>query len=447
MAAQADGIIRIPYTPRPLQRQIHTARGRFAVVVCHRRFGKTVMAINDLIKAALTCQKINPRFHYIAPQLKMAKAIAWDYLKQFTRNIPGREFNEAELRVDFPVSADSVARIRLYGSDNPDTLRGAYSDGVVFDEYAMADPRLFAEVCLPMLTDRKGWALFMGTPLGPNHFMDVWDQAAEPDMQAIGWSRHMFKASETGILTPEDLKIARKMMTDAQYEQEMECSFTAAVPGAYYTPLLAQAEKEGRVCDVPWDPAFPVEAWFDLGVRDAASVWIVQRDTPHHRVLAAGELFNAGIPDYIDFAKELAKPAQRIDRWVGPHDLKQRDMSLSGAPSRVDVAATHGANFEVMGNRPKLEGIDQVRLLLPLCKFDRKRTQDGRNALMSYRSGWDGKNQTLRLVPIHDWSSHYADAFRTGAMAGPSSARMASAAWEEYMITNQFRPSTGGFAA
>ena len=162
----------IPYTPRELQRHLHTTLDRFNVVVCHRRFGKTVFAINQLIKSSVEDigkGKPAPRYAYIAPLFKQAKTVAWDELKRLCSVFPEVKFNEAELRADF-----MGARIQLYGADNYDTLRGIYLDGVVLDEYAQMNPKMFSEVIRPALSDRKGYAIFIGTPKGKNEFYDLY---------------------------------------------------------------------------------------------------------------------------------------------------------------------------------------------------------------------------------------------------------------------------------
>ena len=205
------------YYPRPQQDEIHDNLKRFNVLVCHRRFGKTVLAINALIDAALNKGLTNPRYAYIAPLYKQAKTVAWDYLKHFSRPIPGRTINESELRIDYP----NAGRIQLFGADNPDSLRGQYFDGVVVDEVAQCSPSLYGEVIRPTLADRKGWVLFIGTPKGHDHFFDLYILAKrDPD-----WYCKKFKASETGILDEDELNQAKKQMSESEYRQEFECDF------------------------------------------------------------------------------------------------------------------------------------------------------------------------------------------------------------------------------
>ena len=178
----SDGMIgggsALAYRPRPQQAALHADRTRFKVIVAHRRFGKTVFAILQLLLGAMENGRRAPRYAYVAPFYRQAKAVAWDYLKYYGGQLAGTRFHEGELRCDLP----NGARISLYGADNPDSLRGLYLDGVVLDEYAQMDPRAWSEVIRPALADRGGWAIFIGTPMGRNSFWRLYEQAkAEPD--------------------------------------------------------------------------------------------------------------------------------------------------------------------------------------------------------------------------------------------------------------------------
>ena len=211
-----------PYQPHNFQNQLHDemATHRFGVVVCHRRFGKTYWAINTIIHAALTTKKHESRFAYIAPFFKQAKQVAWDYFKQFTYMIPHVKYNESELRIDFP----NGSRIRLYGGDNPDALRGIYLDGVVLDEVADMRPNVWGEVIRPTLTDRKGWAVFIGTPKGVDLFYEIHQKA----LQSPEWFAKIYRADETGLIPDKELAAAKTEMTEQQYAQEFLCDFTAS---------------------------------------------------------------------------------------------------------------------------------------------------------------------------------------------------------------------------
>jgi hypothetical protein len=207
------------YRSREAFKPFHRRKERFAVLVCHRRAGKTVATINDLIDSAIRCELPAPRYAYIAPLYAQAKNIAWDYLKRFTDPIHGRQVNESELRVDLP----GDRRIRLFGADNPDSLRGLYFDGVALDEPAQMKPAMWEEVIRPALADRNGFAIFIGTPKGRNWFYDRY-RKAEKDPT---WFTMRLKASESGILDEDEMADMTKDMSPALTAQEMECAFDA----------------------------------------------------------------------------------------------------------------------------------------------------------------------------------------------------------------------------
>ena len=158
----------LPYEPRPHFIPFHQRSARWAAIVAHRRCGKTVGCINDTIAKALYNRKKNPRYGYIAPTYRQAKEIAWQYLKDDARPVV-KKIREAELSIELI----NGAKVSLFGADNPDSLRGLYFDGVILDEFGDMRPSLWGEVILPTLVDRKGWAVFIGTPKGKNHFYDI----------------------------------------------------------------------------------------------------------------------------------------------------------------------------------------------------------------------------------------------------------------------------------
>ena len=242
MAGQKDIVAVIPYKPRKGQEKLHKAleRFRFGVVVAHRRFGKTVATINHLIKMAATCILERPRYGYIGPYYSQVKAIAWDYLKHFTSTIPGVKRSESELWVELP----NGARIRLFGADNPDSLRGLYFDGVVLDEVAYMKPDTWEEVILPALSDRKGFAVFIGTPKGVNLLHKLYDRAIRDDK----WYAGLFKASETGVIPKRELEQVRNAMSETKYRQEFECDFTASATDAFI-PLDIVEKAVGKHID------------------------------------------------------------------------------------------------------------------------------------------------------------------------------------------------------
>jgi phage terminase large subunit len=403
-------MIELGYAPRAPQLALHHAMEghRWVVAVCHRRMGKTVAAVNHLIMKALECQKERPRFAYIAPTLKQAKLVAWDYLKHYTDPVPEREQRESELMVNLP----GGRRVTLFGADNPDAIRGAYFDGVVLDEYGLQPPNLFPEVVRPLLSDRQGWATFLGTPNGRNEFYRVWQRAQQDETGQ--WAGVMFKASQTGIITAEELVDARAAMTEEQYLQEYECSFEAAVRGSIYGSELDLARQEGRITLVPVDPILPVHTTWDLGMGDATSIWFSQHTkTGEVRLVDYYEASGEGLPHYVSV---LQQKGYAYGEHYAPHDIQVRE--LSSGRSRWEVAQGLGITFKIVpriarrtGNELE-EGIHAARMLLPKCWFDTKKVATGLDALQHYRRDFNARLGEFKATPIHDWSSHAADAFR-----------------------------------
>lgn len=400
MDAAAE-VVTIPYAPRPLQLAIHEQLDshRFGAVVCHRRFGKTVLAVNHLIKAALTCERDRPRFAYIAPTYAQGKAIAWDYLKHYTSVIPGRTVNESELRVTMP----GDRQVRIYGADNPDSLRGLYFDGAVLDEYGLMKGATWSQVVRPALSDRLGWALFIGTPNGRNAFYDVCQSAKGGN----GWFFAEYRASKTGVISQEELDAARSQMTEDEYQQEWECSFEASVRGAVYAKELAQARAEERIRPTPCDPSIPVHTAWDLGVGDATAIWFFQQVGAEVRVIDFHEASGEGLHYY---AAMLDRKGYKYGRHLVPHDAQVRE--LGTGKTRVEIAQSLGMRFEVLPNAKLEDGINAARMLLPRCYFDDAKCQAGLDALQNYRWDFNQRLDEFKTVPVHDWASHAADAFR-----------------------------------
>lgn len=396
--------IEIPYCPRPLQREIHGSLRRWNLLVCHRRFGKTVFSINECIKQAVTCTQHNPRYAYVAPLYKQAKQIAWDYLKEFAGAIPGTKFNESELRADLP----NGSRISLYGSDNPDSMRGLYLDGVILDEYADMSPRIFSQVIRPALSDRKGWAIFIGSAKGGSSFHELYEKHRSDEE----WLIRVYRASDTGIIEEDELQDAKRVMDDDEYEQEYECSWTASIKGAYYAKQLSLAETEKRIRKVPYEQNLPVHTFWDLGVGDATSIWFMQAVAGEIRFIDYFEASGEGLKYYADILQEKG---YTYGRHFAPHDIQVRE--LGSGLTRIESARSLGIKFEVAPKQGIEDGINAARLIFNKCYFDEVKCHDGLQALRNYRKEYDDKRKQYRPRPLHDWSSHAADAFRYFAVS------------------------------
>lgn len=399
----------IPYEPRPLQQSIHDAMQplgphRWGIVVCHRRFGKTVCAINHLQRAATLCRRPRPRLGYIAPTYAQGKAIAWDYMKHYAAPIPGVRFHESELRVDYP----GGSQVRIYGADNPDSLRGLYFDGVVLDEYGLMRPETLPEIIGPTLIDRQGWCLVMGTPKGKNQFWKAWMDAA----QDATWFAASYPASQTGVLQAEELIDDRRRMTEDEYAQEYECSFEASVKGAVFAKEMLRVRQEGRITAVPYDPALPVDTNWDLGYRDATAIWFSQSAFGGTvRLIDYYQHTGEGLDHYLQLVQD--KPYTYGTHWF-PHDVEQHE--LGTGRRLIDLARLKLRNVQVVSRLAFQDGLHATRMLLPLCYFDADRCARGLDALTSYRWHYNTELKEFTKTPEHDFASHGADALRTLAV-------------------------------
>lgn len=357
----------------------------------------------DLVDEALRCQKTEPRFAYIGPTYTQTKDVAWGYLKRFTAPIPGIQISESELSVLLP----NKGRIRLYGAENYDRIRGLYLDGCVIDEPADIDPRAWPEVIRPALSDRQGRATFIGTPKGRNWFHAIHSAAADDP----NWFALTLRASETGLLPESEMDDLRKMLTEDQYAQELECSFDAAIRGAYYGKLMRDAETEGRICGVSAEPTARVWTAWDLGVSDHTSIWFCQLIGREIRIIDYYEASGEPLSHYVNV---IDRKGYVYGGHLLPHDVEARE--LGTGKTRREVLESLNLKVLTVPQHSVEDGINAVRQFLPRCWFDKAKTARGVECLTMYRADYDEKLQTLRSRPVHDWASHGADAFRYLAM-------------------------------
>lgn len=407
--------IRIPYTPRPFQATLHQALERFNVLICHRRFGKTVFAIMEMIDRGLRNDLQNPQYAYIAPTYGQAKRVAWEYLKYYCSFIPGAKANEADLRVDIyrdrPDGTKDKIRFMLLGAENPDSLRGIYLDGCILDEYAQCPPALWGETIRPALSDRKGWAIFIGTPKGQNHFFEMYEAAQRLMSDGKRWYAAVYKASDTGVLDDDELDDARATMSPEEYEQEYECSFSAALKGAYYGQYMRQMEDEGRIRDFAIDRTVPVRTAWDLGISDSMAIWCYQ--------IVGSEIH---VIDYIeDSGKGLEFYVEQLQRKGYLYDLTGHTLPHDGAARELGTGKTRQEKLQELGFHCNIlerysvaDGIHAARQLLqkPKLFIHKTNCQRGVTCLKNYTRKWDRAKGQFLDTPNHNWASHGADAFR-----------------------------------
>ena len=398
----SEDIIETGYVPRNPQKEIHKAvkENRFVVAVCHRRMGKTVAAIMQLVHNALLCDKKKPQYAYIAPTYGQAKRIAWEYLVEYTRPL-GATVRSSELRVDF-----MGRRISLYGADSPDSLRGIYLDGCVIDEIGDVNPALFNEVIRPALSDRLGWCMFIGTPKGSNHFKSLRDFAADDSNPT--WALKEYKASQTGLIAEDELNDAKKAMGDNKYEQEFEISFDAPIVGSYYGEIIKDLDSRNHIRDIESEEMTQKYTGWDLGMSDSTSIWVAESVGGEIRIMDYYENNGQSLDHYVGWLKDNGYEGYT---HILPHDVMVRE--LGTGKSRYELLQEADLNIDVAKKIPVDDGIQAVRATLPSIWFKNTTTVNkGLECLRNYRRDFNEKMNVYSNKPLHDWSSHAADAFR-----------------------------------
>lgn len=411
-------IIDLGYKPRPFQQALHAAMRRYNVLVCHRRFGKTVYSLREMQDKAFKNPLVRPQYAYVAPTYAQAKKVAWEYMREFYKDVPGAEFHVQELKVTIPrpEKGDKII-IYLLGADNPDSIRGIYLDGIVIDEYAQIAPSLWGEVVVPALSDRKGWAIFIGTPKGANHFKKIFAVAEESMLSSKDspWFATILRSSETGVVDPLELALMKETMSPEEFDQEMECNFNAAMRGAYYDEYIVRAEAERRITGVPYDGSVPVHTAWDLGIGDSTAVWFYQLVGREVHIIDYIEMAGKGLEWYVG---ELKQRPYIYGTHFLPHDAGARELG-TGKTLQEQLGDLIGGThtIKILPRLKVVDGIQAVRALLPKCYFDRIKTYRGVECLKSYQKMWDEKNGIFKDDPKHDEYSHGADGFRYLALS------------------------------
>lgn len=436
--------VEIPYAPRAWAKKLHDSMKRWAVLVIHRRAGKTTSVLNHHQRAAMDDEWELARLRFLLPDaqdsfirpllrsrvywhvmptIKQARLVAWEQIKYYASPIPGVKLNNTEMSVIYPTGH----RLQLIGADDPDSLRGPGLSGLSLDEYSQISGRAFGEVLSKALADHLGYAIFAGTIIGQDQLYQVYQAAkSNPEWYAVWQDIDVSLATENGptitALTralEDDRKLVRDgVMTQAEFDQEWYLSPEAAIKGAIYGQELAAARQAGRITRVPFDPSLPVDTDWDLGFGDATAVWFSQSlRSGEVRLIDYYEASGEGIPHYAAMLKRKAEERGYVyGKHYGPHDLAVHD--LGTGKSRLATFADHGVQIQAT---PRIhgsvhgeieEGINAVRLLLARCWFDEERCKAGIEALRHYRRDFNKRLDEFKPDPVHDWASHGADAFR-----------------------------------
>lgn len=407
-------VIEHKYIPRHYFQPFHARHQRFACIVVHRRAGKTVAVINDMIVRAMRTKKPHWFGAYIAPFFGQAKQIAWSYLKQAVANLPEGAVKVHESRTS--ISFANGAEIKIFGADNADSLRGLYFDLVVLDEVAQINRRVWTEIIRPALADRKGSVVFMGTPKGKNFFYDCAERARK---NRDKWFFLKLDVNDTKIIPETELAEIREDLDEAEFNQEFMVSFDAALIGSYYGKLIADLITRGRIANQDlYKPYERVCAAMDIGFNDACAVWFWQVVEGEVRFIEYMEETGKDADELIQILR--SKPYDYETIWL-PHDAFHRTFqskkSVFDSFKEFSLPVKRAPNPDA-GNRV-FHGIDAVRKFLrkfPVL-FSAVHCADGIEALKNYSREYNHKLAQFNDSPKHDRWSHGADAFRYAALS------------------------------
>lgn len=395
--------------------------GKRAIGMWHRRAGKDDVLLNW---AAVSVMERPASYWHCLPEFGQCRKAIWTAVDPMTgkRRIDQafppelrQNLNEQEMFIRFK----NGSTWQMVGSDRYNNLVGAGVAGVAFSEFALANPSAWGYI-RPMVEANNGWAAFISTPRGRNHFKDLFDMGARNP----AWFAESLSIYDTEALTPQQITDALEEyialygedIGRAQFMQEYEVSFNAAILGAFYAREMVMVRNEGRIDGtLEAIPGQPVHRAWDIGVRDDTSIWWFQVVGGQVYVLDFYSTSGVGVDHY---AEVIAKRTENHG-WISgtdfvPHDAKVKEWGTGR--TRVETMQGHGLNPQVVPQAGLLDGINAARLTLPRCVFH-DRCEEGIAALEQYRREWDDDKKTFRASPLHDWTSHASDAFRYLALA------------------------------
>lgn len=405
-------IIQVPndWEPREYQKPLWSFLengGKRAVAVWHRRAGKDLVAINWCATKAVEKPGL---YWHLFPTYNQGRKIAWDGMtktgRKFLDHFP-EQLRKAVNNTEMRLTLKNGSIYQVVGTDNPDRLVGANPVGVIFSEYSLQDPRAWQHI-RPILTENKGWAVFIYTARGRNHGYDMLNMAKKNDL----WFHQVLTANDTQAISREDIEEEKDAgMPIEMIEQEFYCSFDAPLVGSYYGNYMARALADNRITSVPYDPLVEVHTAWDLGIGDSTAIIFFQVVGLEIRIIDYYENDGEGLAHY---AKIIREKEYAYGEHIGPHDLQVREMSTG--KSRIESARGLGLRFRIIPNLRVDDGIEAVRTILSRCWFDTKKCERLIEALRQYRKDFDDRNKVFRNTPLHDWTSHPADALRYMAL-------------------------------
>jgi len=404
------------YVPRDYQKPILKALDsgfKHIVAIMPRRSGKDITALNYMIREMFR----NPgTYFYIFPTFALAKKVIWDsitsegkpILDYFPENLVTQK-NSQEMKIKMLTHNGSTSIFQLVGTKKIDSLVGTNPRGCVFSEYAIQDPGgyIFLQ---PILSENKGWTIFISTPRGKNHFWDMYKMATK----SRHWFCYKLTLDDTKHISSENVEMDRLTMSEDIIQQEYYTSFDRGVEGSYYSKYLDYSRENGRITSVPWDSSAKVHTAWDIGVRQNTCIIFFQLigSAIHIIDCYSAKKMKMGIEHY---AKELEKKPYDYGHHIAPHDIKVTEFGTG--VTRLEKAAQLGINFTVAKKLKCEDGIEACRSLFSRLWINDKLCAPFLAALESYRQEWDQRKEIYRPTPLSDWASHYADAFRYAAVS------------------------------
>lgn len=405
----------------PLWNALQNEGKKRAIEIAHRRWGKDDVALHH---TAIEAHKRVATYWHCLPEYEQARKAIWNAVNPHTgkRRIDEafpHELRETKDEQQMFIRFKNGSTWQVIGSDRYDSLVGAGVAGVVFSEWALCNPSSWGYI-RPMMEENDGWAAFITTPRGRNHAKAMFDMARTNDR----WFAELSAISDTKALTKDQLDESLKEyialygedVGTAQFEQEYNCSFNAAILGAFYAREMVALRNSGRIKEIDHDKSQPVHVAWDIGVRDDTSLWWFQVVGGRPMIYDCYTASGAGVDHYATIIRDKAEtygwtPGQDFV----PHDAEVQEWGTGR--TRAETMALLGLKPRRVPNVSKLDGIQAARVTLKSAVFHPRCEDKGIAALEQYRREWDDEKKAFRETEYRDWTTHLADAFRYLSLA------------------------------
>lgn len=407
-------VINLPFhfEPRPYQLPILQALDggtKRAILVWARRSGKDIVMWNWMIRMLAEKKSIG---YYVMPTYAQAKKVIWDSMTtdgmKFLDFIPKSLIDGKPNQQEMKIKLYNGSILQLIGSDNVDSIMGTNPQIVVFSEFALQSQKVWDYV-RPILSINKGYAIFVSTPRGKNHFYDLYTQC----QGSPNWFTQKLTVDDTKLMSPEDIQRERdEGMSEELIQQEYFVSFDRGVEGSYYGKLIDRARHEGRICNVQYDPAGVVNTAWDIGYGDATAIVFWQNLAGETRIIDYYEAQGEALAHY---AKMVQEKPYLYGTHFFPHDAAAG--SLQTGTSIQRLASDLGIKAVVLPRDELETGIEQTRSLLATAFIDEKKCKHLIKCLENYHKRFNESTNSYSETPIHDDNSHGADATRYMAIA------------------------------